>query len=644
MSYRKVLLFISIFLIEIVCSTENNASSPVLFTLVGQAALKTAYGHLVIPLNIPDIKRSFDEFEDLEKAINQLTTGTDAMYSHRNSEANNLKGKLNILHHLALQRSKDSAFDKVNDLNEFKDQLVRTLGDKASEWKPPTPAPSTDATTNSPRGKRDVISAGSLFQLAGFALSLFNKRELSNIKRAAEATEGHQRYVAAKAEESLLRLSNLTAYTKGVYDTTMGIAKTQTDLYREIKRVGLETEIAQMKRIFLSEFSLFLTGIQSLIEGHFSPLFVNPDLLQSTYDDIVNKARSESLNPVSNDADTLFQSPTSVIGTNDGDLLIIVHIPLYSGSLMRLYRYVAAPFPLRDNIVATIRHGKEYLALDPSGTVGKELSATEILKCDRINRIHHCNGENVLQKNLERLCLYNLYHQRVDEIEDFCNVEIGKVKSHAIQLSGNQFRILVTEPTQLTWICHDGSSKVETISGVYILTLTEACSKANTPDHVFNRNPHVVSSQQLIALTLIQKAERWFQTIEQRFKGIDLEPIFEELQLETEGPISIQQFRHRIETDTKKFYVTIIDYVQLTLTGIATLYLVYLLIGFLRKYVFPKVPFCCKPCKKSSRVKQYRVVTRQPKQFKPSRKAKNLISEELLKVQPSAPVSNINPV
>ena len=225
----------------------------------------------------------------------------------------------------------------------------------------------------------------------------------------------------------------------------------------------------------------------------------------------------------------------------------------------------------------------------------------------------------------------------------FCNVEIGKVKSHAIQLSGNQFRILVTEPTQLTWICHDGSSKVETISGVYILTLTEACSKANTPDHVFNRNPHVVSSQQLIALTLIQKAKDGsnHRTTVQRYRfGTHLR----ELQLETEGPISIQQFRHRIETDTKKFYVTIIDYVQLTLTGIATLYLVYLLIGFLRKYVFPKVPFCCKPCKKSSRVKQYRVVTRQPKPFKPSRKAKNLISEELLKVQPSAPVSNINPV
>ena len=205
--------------------------------------------------------------------------------------------------------------------------------------------------------------------------------------------------------------------------------------------------------------------------------------------------------------------------------------------------------------MATIGHEKEYLAIDPPGTIRKEPSAMEILKCVRINRIHHCNGENMLQKNLEQLCLYNLYNQRVEEIEDLCDVEINKLKSHAIQLSGHQFGILVTEPNQLTRIGHDGSPSVETIQGVYILTLTELCLKANTPDHVITRNPDVVSSQQLIALPLIQKAARWFETIEQRFKGIDLKPIFEELQIEQEGPISIQQFRHRIEMDTKMFYL-----------------------------------------------------------------------------------------
>ena len=125
---KEVVWFILICVIKSVQLTENNTSSPALFTLLGQAALKTAYGHLVIPLNIPDIKQSFDRFKDLEKAMNQLTTGTDKMYAHRNTEIKHLKGKLNNLYYLALQRAKDTTFDKVDELKQFKDKLIQSLG------------------------------------------------------------------------------------------------------------------------------------------------------------------------------------------------------------------------------------------------------------------------------------------------------------------------------------------------------------------------------------------------------------------------------------------------------------------------------------------------------------------------------------
>ena len=249
---------------------------------------------------------------------------------------------------------------------------------------------------------------------------------------------------------------------------------------------------------------------------------------------------------------------------------------------MRMYRYVSAPFPLSEDVVATIKHDKDYLALDPSGTIGKELSLTEILACDHINRIYHCTGENVLQKNLDDLCLYNLFNQRVDQIEDLCSVEIGKVKSHAIQLSGNQFRILVTKPAQLTKICLDGNAQVETIEGVYILTLSDSCPKANTPDHIFKRNPHVMSSQQLITLPLMQTAAEWFDTIDNSFVGIDLKPVLEEVKSSREGPISIEVFRNQTEAKNTRFYKNIIDYVQLDLTAIAVTYAIYLLLKLLR--------------------------------------------------------------
>ena len=112
---------------------------------------------------------------------------------------------------------------------------------------------------------------------------------------------------------------------------------------------------------------------------------------------------------------------------------------------MNLFRYVPAPFLLQDGLTATIRSEKSYLALDPSGTLGKELSEAEIFRCKHINRIYHCGNENVLQKNLSQLCLFNLYKQRMDGIERFCDVSVSEVASHAVQLSGNQFRIMAVK-------------------------------------------------------------------------------------------------------------------------------------------------------------------------------------------------------
>ena len=176
MVHSKIVWLLLTLVLQACQTLENSTSSPVLFRLTGQAALKTAYAHLVIPLNLPTIKESFDRFEDLEKAMNKLTSGTDYMYTHINEEVSNLKGKLSILHRLALQKAKGKAFDQVNDLNPFKDKLIESLGTRANKWQLPTPAPSSSTVTAALREKLDIVSVGTLFQLAGFALSPFNRK------------------------------------------------------------------------------------------------------------------------------------------------------------------------------------------------------------------------------------------------------------------------------------------------------------------------------------------------------------------------------------------------------------------------------------------------------------------------------------
>ena len=95
-----------------------------------------------------------------------------------------------------------------------------------------------------------------------------------------------------------------------------------------------------------------------------------------------------------------------------------------------------------------------------------------------------------------------------------------------------------------------------------------------------------------------------------------------------------------------RVYRNVIDYVQLVLTAMAVLYAVFLVFKLLRNGVFTKLSFCCNYCKKDGKVKQYTVVPRLTgKSVKPNSKARNLISDEYIKTQPSAPnYANINPV
>ena len=472
-----------------------------------------------------------------------------------------------------------------------------------------------------------------MVQLAGFTLSIFNRGELNSIRNSLEDTKTENKYVASKVTEAFLRLDQLIDHTEKVYEAMTNIAKTNRNLHTAQKKEIIVAEVERLSRIFVSETAMFLTGLQALLDNQFSPLLVDPEQLQTAYNEIVDKAKEVNLAPITDDADLIFQSGVSVLGTQDGDLVCIIHIPLYSKELMNLFHYVPAPFLLQDGLTAMIRNDKSYLALDPSGSLGKELSEAEIFHCKRINRIYHCGNENVLQKHLSQLCLFNLYKQRMKEIERFCDVSVSEVASHAVQLSGNQFRILISRPTQLTIACTEGA-KVETIQGVHLLTLTEACPKANTPHHFFVRNPHMVSSQQLIPLPLIHDAKEWLREINATNEDVDLQTIFKKLKKDHAGRVPMDKFKYRVTHHQTIKYRGWLMHLQLALTAFGVVVIAYKVASISISYIFPFIQrlLPSRFRRKRDRVRQYRIV-RQPRQ--------NI--ELRQRIRPSAPADSSNP-
>ena len=147
-------------------STEKTSSS-VLFTSIGQATLQIAYGHLLVPLNITALKKAFDHFADLQSAVNHLVASNTDAYNHRQTELKNLRGKLDIIHHLALTKRQDSHFSGVDDLNDFKDKIIDNLGNQADAWKSGSDTSTTASTTGGRRKRQASTVVEGLIQSAG---------------------------------------------------------------------------------------------------------------------------------------------------------------------------------------------------------------------------------------------------------------------------------------------------------------------------------------------------------------------------------------------------------------------------------------------------------------------------------------------
>lgn len=398
--------------------------APILFRKMGEVSLRSTFAHLVIPIDMNDLKRSFDRFSDLESAYNSLTTFNNASFNVAQVELERLRGKVDMIHHLFLKSGSRSHFDHYDMNNEFKETLIQRLGNKLSEWKPESTTKTNvgsnvnveESTSNGKkRRKRDLATVNQIFQLSSFALSLFNKLELSSIWKAARGQADSSRYVAALASDNLSRLNNVGNFTEELYTVILRVANKTSELHRKTVRLAIKGEIDRISRVFASEIDLFLIGLQALLENRVSPLIVNPDKLQTLYADLLVICRAKGLTPVSEDPGIIYSSEVSVVASGEKRFLIIVHVPAYQGSKLDLYRYMPSPFALNhDGVVVTVKSEKEFLALDSSESTGIELSLTDLQICKRFGRLLHCKDKHVVSKDLDSMCLYALYNQHLE--------------------------------------------------------------------------------------------------------------------------------------------------------------------------------------------------------------------------------------
>ena len=234
------------------------------------------------------------------------------------------------------------------------------------------------------KGRRRSVAAtvGALFGLASLGSSIFNTTQLHRLNEDRQWIEENQQFLMEELLDHNLRINNITCFVEDQYRGWVKQAKLIQETQRRTVMVGMGQQIHLMIQAFRMELTDFLTGVTQFMDHRLSPLLVQPEALEDALGKIKNAARLRNMRPMSEDAGILFQVPTSTFVDDNGKLFAITHLPLYAGDLLRLYRYVPAPFLLDEQkVLLEIISPAEYLALDTHGMVGKQLTASEFQLC-----------------------------------------------------------------------------------------------------------------------------------------------------------------------------------------------------------------------------------------------------------------------
>ena len=286
----------------------------------------------------------------------------------------------------------------------------------------------------------------------------------------------------------------------------------------ETKRLTIIKALESSARMYLLNFRMALTdltiGITELMEGRLSPLLINPHKLEEAYRNLLTAANKVGLEPVSLHPGIVFQTPVSVLGKDDRQLVVMVHVPLNAGTLI-LYKYLPSPIIFEDKDVALyVEDEEKYLAMDAHQTIGLQMTTREFDKCLKTKKVYSCEKSHVFTKSLERLCLYNLFVQRTEEVSKTCKVRVGPLKSSVSQIQMNTYQLF--SPGRVT-VSHtervNGSVMVRTAHKTAVMKLTRDCPKVSTEDYLLTYRVTIDGRADLVSLPSVMDMATWMGEI-----------------------------------------------------------------------------------------------------------------------------------
>ena len=107
-----------------------------------------------------------------------------------------------------------------------------------------------------------------------------------------------------------------------------------------------------------------------------------------------------------------------------------------------------------------IEGGKNILAVDELGSIGKEMRKIDLVQCrsrtTREKMIYTCPNSGLLESNIKKTCLGAIMFGEKKVISELCHIYVEKRQNFHIQVGSKEIVALVKKEDSLFEVCSNG--------------------------------------------------------------------------------------------------------------------------------------------------------------------------------------------
>lgn len=309
---------------------------------------------------------------------------------------------------------------------------------------------------------------------------------------------------------------------------------------------GMDKDVNILIGVFIRETEALAQSLEQLLRGELPVSLIRAADLMGGFQKATQQAKELGWTPIVQGFEEWLQVPQPRFRYEGNHLELSLRVPFSQGAPANLYEYRATPW-MSNGFVVKVRPEKKYMAWDTELRLAAELTEDELKRCPSWEGMHWCSNPPTVERTPSELCLYNLFQQRVADLERTCPLVAESRRKETIRMLPNVYHLYNQEPTTLIQECATQTEPIMThLSPHFVLKLNRSCPRAYTSTQAYNLEEAEDQGTELSGQTFSQRMSKWLEELVSTPELMLAEKVLQKHEEENEHPLSLKHLKKAI--------------------------------------------------------------------------------------------------